>query len=143
MLQHADRPSLETVKNKLIEVMAYASDPRYGTIVTAIDKMKPVAAGDEILLFASEDAHAVSVFNQKRNTSEMADLLKAIFGNSKEVFALSKERYFEVINNYKTLAKTGSLPEKYKVNPPKPTPEPKDEQRDYATSLFGELFKED
>jgi len=143
LLQHADRPSLDIAKTKLIEVMAYASDPKYGTIVTAIDKMKPVAAGKKVLLFASEDNNAISIFNKKRKSHEMADLLKTIFGKSKEVYALTKERYFEVINNFKTLSANGDLPEKYKVKPPKPSPKAKDEEKDYATTLFGELFKEE
>lgn len=148
LLVSANKQIRSQMEQALRMVNQYAMDFEYAKYASQLQLMNLIAAGDNYLLFKVQNQLVANQYNEVQKSEHHQQFMKVLFGDPKHIFVIGDEQASELIEEFKTRSRIGSLPgmivlEDIRLNDQVTKEKTK---KDLVVDLFGSnhiTFKED
>lgn len=148
LLVSANKALRSQMEQTLQEVNQYTMNFEYAKYASQLQLMNLIAAGENYLLFKTQNQLVANQYNEIQKSEHHQKFMKELFGEPKYIFVIDDGQASELIEEFKTRSKTGSLPGKIVLEDIRLNNQDAKEKtkKDLVTDLFGSThitFKED
>ncbi|CAM9098559.1 DNA polymerase III subunit gamma/tau [Mycoplasma todarodis] len=140
LLVQSDKAVQAHVKKSWTSIISYAANSRYSEYASLLDSARLISSGKDFILVSSKDASICTRINEVKFKRRFVELVKHVFGETKNVFAITRDQFIDVKERYTVLAKSNSLPQPQKIMVPSLGEQEKTKAHKLGEDLFGELF---
>ncbi|TCG11385.1 DNA polymerase III subunit gamma/tau [Mycoplasma todarodis] len=140
LLVQSDKAVQAHIKKSWTSIISYAANSRYSEYASLLDSARLISSGKDFILVSSKDASICTRINEVKFKRRFVELVKHVFGETKNVFAITRDQFIDVKERYTVLAKSNSLPQPQKIMVPSLGEQEKTKAHKLGEDLFGELF---
>ncbi len=140
LLVQSDKNVQVQIKKSWASIVSYTANAKYSEYATLLDSAKLISSGKDFILVSSKDANICTRINEVKFKRKFVELVKNVFGETKNVFAITRDQFMDVKERYTVLARSNSLPQPQKIMVPSLGEQEKTKAHKIGEDLFGELF---
>lgn len=140
VLVQATKDSLNTAKQKWVELPKYLNSPSTAKVAVMLTDGLPVAAARNMLVLAYDNDTYLNRVNSNGNHEMMNNFLKAIYKENMMCYCVTKENFMKLKDTYMMLRSEGRLPAPKKIDFGENEPKV-DEGLEFGKKIFGDFLK--
>ena len=140
LLVQADREEIMNVKSRWATLSQYENNDMFRNFAQLLKQTRPISAGKNFILIASENEHVIEGVNLDSKNEHFNLFINELLGVPTRVFAITKEEFDIVKEEWANLTKADELPKPKPIKQPKIANVNKTEEQQLGEELFGDLF---
>ncbi|MCK5866966.1 MAG: DNA polymerase III subunit gamma/tau [Mycoplasmataceae bacterium] len=129
----SDKKGIESISSKSFE----GNDERHAKLFA---NAKIISSGQDFILLTAQDKVVVDGINSEKNNISVAKFMKKLISRNVAIFAITKDEFNIVRDEYTSLLKNNRLPIPKFIEKLELVDKEEKEKDDYGTSLFGDIF---
>ena len=140
LLVQASRENLESDKRGIEAIARSIFDGDSERYAKLFINAKIISSGKDFILLTAKDKIVVDGINSEKNNVLVAKFMNKLIKRNVAIFAITKEEFNIVKEEYMVLASSNGLPIAKEIKKLDIVDKEEKEQDDYGTSLFGDIF---
>ena len=140
LLVQASRENLESDKRGIEAIARSIFDGDSERYAKLFINAKIISSGKDFILLTAKDKIVVDGINSEKNNVLVAKFMNKLIKRNVAIFAITKEEFDIVKEEYMVLASSNGLPIAKEIKKLDIVDKEEKEQDDYGTSLFGDIF---